>query len=175
MTTGEKMKKVRVDLGITQKELALRLNVTPQLVSQYESGTKKPKTETIEKIAFALNVDPLELYGDEEIEHIVAAIKAAIINTDSSRKSMVDSFSQTIKNMLQARESTANQFYESSRIIADAFSSTANSIMEKQETAILTAFNSLNEKGRYVAIDRVEELTEIPKYQKEKKVEPDNN
>lgn len=174
MTTGEKIKKVRSELGITQKELALRLNVTPQLVSQYENGIKKPKTETIEKIAFALNVDPLELYGDEEVERIAAAIQDAITYTESSRKSVSDSFSQMIKDIAHFCESTTNKFCESSRI-ADAFSSNANSIMKKQETDILAAFNSLNEKGRNVAIGRVEELTEIPKYQKENEGEPDNN
>ena len=48
---GAGIKNARLTVGITQAELAHRLGVTPQAVSQYERGIKKPKIETIEKIA----------------------------------------------------------------------------------------------------------------------------
>lgn len=44
-------------------------------------------------------------------------------------------------------------------------------ILEKMEAAL----NALNEEGQQVAVERVEELTDIPKYQKAKKSEPDND
>ena len=43
------IKNARLTVGITQAELAHRLGVTPQAISQYERGIKKPKIETIEK------------------------------------------------------------------------------------------------------------------------------
>ena len=51
---GIGIKNARLTVGITQAELAHRLGVTPQAISQYERGIKKPKIETIEKIADAL-------------------------------------------------------------------------------------------------------------------------
>lgn len=43
------------------------------------------------------------------------------------------------------------------------------------ESNLIYIFNQLNDDGQKVAVERVEELTEIPKYQKEKEGEPDNN
>lgn len=53
---GIEIKNARLTVGITQAELARRLGVTPQAISQYERGIKKPKIETIKKIADALSV-----------------------------------------------------------------------------------------------------------------------
>jgi Zn-dependent peptidase ImmA (M78 family)/DNA-binding XRE family transcriptional regulator len=44
--------------GITQKELAQRLEVTPAAISQYESGTYPPTTEMVERLALALKCLP---------------------------------------------------------------------------------------------------------------------
>ena len=59
MKTGEALKKARTDAGITQAELAKRLGVTPQTVSQYERGIKKPKVETLARFADAMSVEQL--------------------------------------------------------------------------------------------------------------------
>ena len=44
--------------------------------------------------------------------------------------------------------------------------------IDRREKAVMTAFRKLNEDGQDVAIDRVKELTEIPRYQKEQKEKP---
>lgn len=44
MHTGELIKQARVTMRITQAELAKRLGVTPQAISQYETRDKKSKT-----------------------------------------------------------------------------------------------------------------------------------
>ena len=69
---GAGIKNARLTVGITQAELAHRLGVTPQAVSQYERGIKKPKIETIEKIADALGVSWLHL---SHLESLAAASK----------------------------------------------------------------------------------------------------
>ena len=68
---GAGIKNARLTVGITQAELAHRLGVTPQAVSQYERGIKKPKIETIEKIADALGVSWLHL---SHLESLAAAV-----------------------------------------------------------------------------------------------------
>ena len=64
---GIGIKNARLTVGITQAELARRLGVTPQAISQYERGIKKPKIETIEKIADALGVSWLHLSHLEDL------------------------------------------------------------------------------------------------------------
>ena len=56
MQTGELIKRARTVAGLTQAELAKRLGVTPQAISQYERGIKNPKNETLKRIATALDI-----------------------------------------------------------------------------------------------------------------------
>ena len=63
MEIGEKIKRARQEAGITQAELARRLNVTPQTISQYERGLINPKYETALKFAEALDLQPSWLFG----------------------------------------------------------------------------------------------------------------
>lgn len=62
MNTGIRIKNTRKEKNMTLQQLANIIGCTPQLISQYETGKRQPKKETIEKIAKALNVDPFSLY-----------------------------------------------------------------------------------------------------------------
>lgn len=61
MSLGENIKRARKEKGLTQKDLANKLETTPQNLAQYESGKRNPKYETLEKIANALEVPALDL------------------------------------------------------------------------------------------------------------------
>lgn len=63
MTTGERIKAARKNIGMTQAELAAKLDVPFQSISQWERDIRKPKYETIEKIANALGTNPASLGG----------------------------------------------------------------------------------------------------------------
>ena len=67
MNTGKRIKKIRKELGLTQKELEKKLNVSEAMISQYEAK-KELKLGTIQKIANALGVNYLELLGEETQE-----------------------------------------------------------------------------------------------------------
>jgi transcriptional regulator with XRE-family HTH domain len=56
MNTGERIKQARKKAGITQKELGNLVGMSYQQIAQYEKGIRKPKLETLSKIAEALNV-----------------------------------------------------------------------------------------------------------------------
>ncbi|MDY4115127.1 helix-turn-helix domain-containing protein [Blautia sp. HCP3S3_D9] len=64
MTTGENIKRIRKNKGITQKQLAERLNTSQQNLAQYENDKRNPKFETLKKIADALDVYVGELEPD---------------------------------------------------------------------------------------------------------------
>lgn len=61
MGIGENIKKKRKEAGLTQYELSTRLGVSPAMISQYESGARNPKRETLLKIANALDITEQEL------------------------------------------------------------------------------------------------------------------
>ncbi len=69
MLIGEKIKKYRKEKGLTQRELADKLNIATNSLSRYEIGERRPPIDMIEKIAEILNVTPIQLMYDEEVEN----------------------------------------------------------------------------------------------------------
>lgn len=69
ISIGENMKKYRKEKGLTQRELADKLNIATNSLSRYEIGERRPPIEMIEKIAEILNVTPIQLMYDEEVEN----------------------------------------------------------------------------------------------------------
>ena len=64
----ENIKRIRKQKNISQKELAHRLNISPQNLAQYESGKRKPKIETVNRIASALGVNIVDLMEEFTID-----------------------------------------------------------------------------------------------------------
>ena len=68
MTLGQKIKKLRTEKRMTQKELADQLNVTFQTVSKWESDTNEPDISTLKELAKFFGCSINSLLGDEEEE-----------------------------------------------------------------------------------------------------------
>ena len=64
MSVGQRLKQRRQELGMSQKELALRLGVTPAAVSNYESGQNAIREEILLRLFTVLDVEPNYLYQD---------------------------------------------------------------------------------------------------------------
>ena len=66
------IKKLREEKGMTQDELAEKLNVTRQAVSNWETGKTQPDIETLTKLAeiFDVSVERI-IYGSERKERII--------------------------------------------------------------------------------------------------------
>lgn len=61
--TGERIRKFRTELGLSQKELAEKLGVAQNTVAQYEKGTSKLSIEVLYYLALALNTTADEILG----------------------------------------------------------------------------------------------------------------
>src|SRR3972149_9164948 len=64
---GERIKKRRIELGITQEKLADLLGVTYQQVQRYENGTNRLNVENIQSIAHILSVPVAHFFAPDEI------------------------------------------------------------------------------------------------------------
>lgn len=63
-----RVQKLRLDAGLTQRQLADRLRTTPGYVGGIETHPNfDPKVSTLRKIAVALGVDVIELLRDDEV------------------------------------------------------------------------------------------------------------
>ncbi len=65
---GNRIRKLRSEQGITQEELAFRLNSSAAYLSNIENGIKKPSLTKLTDIAQILNVTLNDLIYDKEEE-----------------------------------------------------------------------------------------------------------
>lgn len=87
------LKSARMTLGLTQVQLADRLNVSPSAIGMYEQGRREPDTKLLKKICTTLNVSADELLNikmdklittvelDEIVKHLLDFIKSQDIVT----------------------------------------------------------------------------------------------
>lgn len=122
MTTGQLIKVARKNAGMTQSELAQRLNIPFQSVSQWERDLRNPKYDTIKRIAAALGVEWTDLVpegqqGQTVIEHFksslcalqtpVERINAAVQKMDKAGQTKVADYAEDI--LPRYRTETASQ------------------------------------------------------------------
>ena len=72
MTVGEKIKELRIQKGMTQKELGKKCGFADSAIRRYELGHANPKLETIQKISNALEVPIWTLLGISKQEAVLA-------------------------------------------------------------------------------------------------------
>ncbi len=63
--TGRRIRELRVERGLSQKELAEQIGVAQNTVAQYEKGTAKTSLEVIVNLAVILNTTTDYLLGLE--------------------------------------------------------------------------------------------------------------
>ena len=63
---NDNIKALRKERGMTQEELAIRLNVVRQTVSKWEKGLSVPDAEMLQRLADALEVSVSRLLGGTE-------------------------------------------------------------------------------------------------------------
>ena len=75
MTTGERIKQLRLELGLTQEELGAKLGVQRAAVQKYEKGTvKNIKRDALLRLAEILGTTPEYLLGWDEMPKNVIMI-----------------------------------------------------------------------------------------------------
>lgn len=77
MEIAQTIRKLRQERGISQSQLARKLNITPQAVSKWENGLASPDIELLPKLAKALGVsidDLFETTQKEKVKNIADAV-----------------------------------------------------------------------------------------------------
>lgn len=65
---AERIKMIREQKGMTQKQLAERCGMATGTIQQYELNKREPRQEQLDKIAEALDVDIFDLIGKETVK-----------------------------------------------------------------------------------------------------------
>lgn len=180
MTTGERIRAARLRAGLTQQELAEKIGISYQGIGQWERDARKPKIETLSKIADAVGAPVPFLMGngtledyerDDECKRKLKALVddghlsdlAKICGSPESEVLFViDSNSPSamaLRTLLYTMASGYFYLWYPERYHEDIVP-----YSQTDEGKLLTAFRQLNDAGKAKALERVEELTELPKY-----------
>lgn len=133
---GERIKHARQIKGMSQETLARAIGSTKSTISKYELGHREPSLDTIQRIADALRIEFFDL----------------VVPTGD--QASVDGLLTEVED---AKKRGLRVVWKNDNLYLTAPS---------KEQKILLAFDKLNAKGREVAVERVEELTKIPEYQR---------
>jgi len=148
MSIGENIRKNRIENSITQKELGERLGVSQEMISQYENGSRIPKTETLSKIAEALNIHIDDLTTSKKYWRNAnggLSVKAPHFLTYDWENHQ--------KNMNKRRKQIAKAFSQS-----DFLSDLMVELHDK--------FLDMNVQGQEKVIEYVRDIYEFPKYKR---------
>ncbi len=138
MKIGERIKQIRIGKGLKSYELANKIGVSPSMLSQWENGKEPSSILTLKKIADALGVSVNDLIGISDF-YLDFEIRSEIID---------ELFENIAVNDL---ENVAEFLNEDKSPISRA-------------SKIIKSYLELNAAGREKAVERIEELTEIPRY-----------
>lgn len=69
---GEKLREFRKRRGLTQEQLAERIDVTFQQIQQYESGANRLNTDKLQMVAKALSIPVSSLFTDGDDERALS-------------------------------------------------------------------------------------------------------
>lgn len=197
MTTGEYIKKIRLEKGLSQKELGEKLGVSQQMIGQWETGKTNPKLETIHKIADALNVPLFELMGfdgsirvnlNPERERLNEEVQKIIVKQASGEEITEEEFQKVSDYIERTRESydkLSKDVKNLTKVLGKYLNETtqiSNEYCQILKEKILTLtdimpampdfYENLNDTGRQKAVDYISDLSNIPEYRKEVKDEP---
>lgn len=147
---GTNIKRSRSEKGITQKELAAALGVSYQMVQSWERGARNPKMETIQKIAAALGVLWLDLMPKE-------ALNANTI--EDFAKDNGELTQELVQQLPKETERLMQQLHDAAIIPRHG------EITDPDIQKVSDIMQTMNDTGRRVAVERVQELAQIPAYQ----------
>ena len=77
MTTGQRIQQARKNVGLSQKQLGVKLGLSASMIGQWENDLRNPKKEALIKIADALGVSWLDLAGEEKALELTVGKNAA--------------------------------------------------------------------------------------------------
>lgn len=144
----ENLKRIRIENGLSQQELAKRAGVSQTAIYQWEKGSRTPKIDAIAKLADVLNVQPVNLF---------------MIKEDGKDIIDLNIFGMTGNDIGKYLNVILPEYMEECRKERELYASIDN------KNAMSEKMDLLNEAGQARALEQVELLTKIPEYRKEYK------
>lgn len=104
MTTGEILKSLRKDRGITQRHLAELTGLATITIQGYEAGKYKPKYEQLQRIATALEIPVTDLIDENMEAQSIKSTWDRIQNNDEKRKALLTEILKTHNYQVEEKD-----------------------------------------------------------------------
>lgn len=91
---GDAIRNARQQCGMTQEELAAKLDTTKSAISKYELGKREPSLEQLRKIAIAIGVTVSDLVDGEYWSRLPDAERRSAFSNNPYRDSLLAIFEQ---------------------------------------------------------------------------------
>lgn len=140
---GDNIREFRIKAGLTQNELAKKIDVSDITISRYENGRREPSLDTLFDISNALNVSVNKLVGMADPDDIP-----------------IEEYEDEIK-WFESHENLFNGAFSFEKLSEEDIAK-----WEEYHQILLDSFFKLNIDGKGEAAKRVEELTHIERYTK---------
>lgn len=177
MEVAKRIKAARKKAKLTQIEAAKKAGIAVNSLRLYESGKRKPNIETLRKIAWALGVRYFDLLDCEE--EMVNGLNTGVLSPEDISEELNMPL-EKVRFVLD-NYNNADQIPEKDRAFFEHMRKKITTVggmlsvelapiraqsENKFEKEISEKLQLLNETGMEVALERITELTEIPRYKK---------
>ena len=166
MTLGERLRAVRKDRGMTQREVAEICGMADSAIRKYESDKQMPKMKTLQRLADALGIpwifliDPVAAFSD--------ALHDGFVDSEAIARQMnisEDIVKAIIDGAKRGEKGEDSALYEQVATIGALLSYDSKyRIYRSTSREMQRLMGMLNNEGKKKALERVLELTEIPRY-----------
>lgn len=182
MTIVDKIDSILKERNMSRRQLAKLAGIpTSSLQSAMERG-KNISVDMLYKIADALNVPIVSLLDEinlkkEDIEPYIVEIETPfgtigvdISDSGAYETAIIDKYKNLVGETNEESYKKTPKSKEKVVAVIDP-----SNFKRTLEVKLIDQFQKLNSKGQEIAIERIEELTKIPDYQKDKGESPNQN
>lgn len=184
MSVGDNIRYWRKFQGMTQQELSEKTGIPCETIQKYESGELNPSQKALQNVAKAFNDLPelfydndpwtSEQYAQRDLATYVALLRGIQLDqkenaapiTNETEKSWALHVIPSIAKKYAVSEEWLKSIAESG-LYGNSASDTVEiaSALPTEIQRIMQLMDQLNSAGQQTAVERIEELAQIPKYQ----------
>ncbi|HBJ2623439.1 TPA: helix-turn-helix domain-containing protein [Clostridium botulinum] len=99
MLLKDRLKELRIEKNLLQKDLANFLNITTSAYGYYEQGKRIPDSDTVKKIADFFNVSLDYLIGNSDIKESAEILINNNLSTKANNSPIDDKLIEKLKNL----------------------------------------------------------------------------
>mgnify|MGYP000105059395 FL=1 len=161
----ERLKELRKSKGLSQKQLAEKLEISVHTINSYESGRRDPNTKNLQILQDFFQVSQGFLLGELKSDDFFKDQEVIDLNLDTvlTQISMLKQ-NMKISESYQNRVATLFLLKSLNYINNEMLCRTTNTLDENDINSLFNALILLNDKGLKEAIKRIQELTYITTY-----------